>query len=439
MPDILSEELLISALSYGGDGVGRYDGKVIFVPFTAPGDRIKCALNHQSKRFSRGSIVELTRLSDERVTPTCPYFGLCGGCQWQHIVYSSQLKWKELLFNDMLKRYGAFETGVFYPAVPSDKQYAYRSRVRLKCADLKDKLKAGFVAPGSHDVVEIKFCPIASEGINRAINIFRDSMSPVLKSNSLSFLEISEGWDRKVRVVLTTANREKVEKSKYDRLSEVAADNALSLLIKAGEKGNTILCHGEANLQVYSGDLAPGGLAYGPDGFAQVNLGQNLNLIKSVIALCGEDLAGKKILDLYCGMGNFSIPLSCLGAKVTGIESSYASINMAKLNALANNVLCRFIASNCNKFLKILAKNESFNIIILDPPRKGAAEIVPQIVRSGAEKVVYISCDPMTFCRDASKLVKAGYSHVSSQVFDMFPNTFHLESVNLFSKNVREI
>ena len=428
-------ELAISDLAYGGEGVGRYDGKVVFVPFTAPGDLILCEMEVSKKRFSRGKVSRIIRGSEMRIEPRCPYYGRCGGCQLQHLNYPFQVQWKRRVVKDALKRYGGVERASV-KSVAGSEDFGYRGRLRFSCTGHGNSFRAGFMAAGSNEVVDIDSCPVASSGINRVWSALREKMPYLGRAIRPVSVEVCEGVDGRARALVVVRKMTWPSDSVLDVLKDIMSDQDASLFIKQ-KNGKCAGIAGDGRLCVYIGSMAPAGIWYGPEGFAQINHVQNKNLVEAVIEACGGDISGKRILDLFCGMGNFSIPLAMQGGEVTGVEGSGKSVKMAVENAERNSVSIRFVASDCREFARAATGNqEKYDIVILDPPRRGASGIMPAVAALEADTVIYVSCDPYTLCRDARELVKYGYVNVCSRVFDMFPQSYHMETLNLFHRRV---
>lgn len=356
-------ELTIDSLSYsGGRGVGRHEGLVVFVPHTAPKDRVLVRVTSQKARFLEAEVVELLEPSPMRRDPPCPIAGRCGGCTWQHVSYEEQVAQKDQILRHALKglqKHSAFEWRSF---VKAPQEFHYRNRIQVHFQGEQ----FGFYASGSRDLVPFEHCWIADSKIN-------------------------------------------------DRLKSLTVQDA------KGTPRVELACTQEGEVAVMAGPRDPD-LAL----FAQVNEPQNEKLKELVQGLISSQ--PNWIFDLYCGAGNFTLPLhqKFSNARIYGVEFSRSSIERAKLL----NSAIHWLAGDVAKVLKKMDVIEGPGLVILDPPRAGCeTRAIEQIVRHRPHQIVYISCNPMTFARDAEKFRLNNYHLESVQGVDMFPQTEHVELV----------
>ncbi|MEZ4485386.1 MAG: TRAM domain-containing protein [Syntrophotaleaceae bacterium] len=260
------DELLIESLAYGGNGLGRHDGKVIFVAGTAPGDRVRCRVTKEKKRFAEAQLIELLQPAAERCAADCPVFGQCGGCQWQHLPYQEQCTWKERIFSDLLLRQTGVAPTCLLPLVAAPNPWHYRSRAQLKLRMVKGKLAMGFYRRGSHHIIDHHHCAILHPLLNDASRLFRRWLGDYPYANRLTQLDLGVGDDGQVRAVLHCLDRESDELKNFLR-PQVAAVG-IALLVQS-ERANTLeLVWGEKMLHISVGEPALQ-LAYSPKGFAQ--------------------------------------------------------------------------------------------------------------------------------------------------------------------------
>jgi 23S rRNA (uracil1939-C5)-methyltransferase len=429
----MSEQLRIDALAYGGNGVGRLDGKAVFVPLTAPGDQIRCRIVQDRKRYAEAEMIELLAAAPQRRPPPCPVFGDCGGCQWQHLPYTEQCNWKERLFAETLQRQAKIEASGLRPLVPAPDEWGYRSRVQFKCRQTEAGFVMGFYRRGTHYVVDVASCPITAPRLNDILALFRrwlpDSSCPHLVPQ----VDMEVDDEGRVRVtvhVLGTAAANLAE-----CLRPLAEQAGISLFMQCGRKETLRRVCGEETLHILplgAGNLR---LAYGAGGFAQVNLEQNRQLVGEVCSAAA--LSGReRVLDLFCGMGNFSLPLALQAGEVVGIENYAPAIRQAELNARANGLShTRFHARPAEAAIREVAAAMAFDLVVLDPPRTGAYEVVRELVRLRPPRIIYVSCDPPTLARDLVPLLHGGYEVVAARPFDLFPQTYHTESVTVLRLN----
>lgn len=427
--------IAIERLCYGGAGFGRVEGKACFVPFTAPGDRARIRVVKEKRSFLEGELLELVEPSALRVASVCPVFGTCGGCDWQYLPYQEQLKQKGTIFADTLSRIGKVPRESVLPVAGSPDCYGYRSRVQVKVSQQKGAVKLGFFRTASHEVVDFGAgCPLANDLLNRMASEFRALLPRLPQLDCISQLDLSTGDEGEgIAIVHCKGSRpdqlvERLSASR-EQLPSVAG-----AFVRGGAKGELTKSFGIESLS-YSipAGLFPGSrelrLRFGRGGFSQVNYRQNLALIGTVWEWAG--LTGKeRVLDLYCGNGNISIPLAPYAAEVFGVEGFAPSIVDAAANAEANGVgNASFQVSDAAQAVRRLIKRqEKFDLVVLDPPRAGA-EAAAELAQLAPEKIIYVSCDPATLARDLAVLGSNGYQVTRSRPLDMFPQTYHLESV----------
>jgi 23S rRNA (uracil1939-C5)-methyltransferase len=419
--------LEITSLVHGGRGIGRHEGKAVFVPLVAPGDLIDCRVVKSKKRFAEAELIEILVPSPLRREPPCPFFGACGGCQWQHLPYPEQLRWKGQNFSDQLVRSKRVQADRIKPIVAAPEEWRYRNRVQLKTHFFDDGLAIGFYRHGSHNVVDIDHCRLVAPPIQKVLSLLREDLQEVENSESVEQIDLACGDDGTVRLLLH------IHPEGYESLrgwlQTFAASYQLNACIKSVGQGSVEIVHGEGELTV-SIDQPALALRYGPGGFVQVNSSQNRAMVSNMLELL--DLKGhEKILDLFCGMGNFSLPLARRAGHVVGIEDYAPSIDMARLNAEANQVKnVEFFAADASAIMDRF-KGENLDLVVLDPPRTGNYDLVNQLLPLKPKRILYVSCDPATLARDLVPLVSGGYEVISSQAFDLFPQTWHIESMTL--------
>ena len=422
--------LEITSLVHGGRGIGRHEGKAVFVPLVAPGDRIDCRVVKSKKRFAEAELIEILVPSPFRREPPCSFFGACGGCQWQHLPYSEQLRWKGQNFSDQLVRSKMVQADRIKPIVAAPEEWRYRNRVQLKTHFSADGLAIGFYRHGSHSVVDIDHCHLVATPLQKVLSLLRENLQGMDNAESVEQVDLACGDDGKVRLLLYV--RPEGYEALRVQLQNFAARYSLNACIKSVEQGSVEIVQGEGELTVTI-DQPALALRYGPGGFVQVNSSQNRAMISNMLELL--DLKGnEKVLDLFCGMGNFSLPLACRAGHVVGIEDHAPSITMARLNAEANQVRnVEFFAADASAIIDRF-KGVNPDLVVLDPPRTGNYEVVNQLLQLKPERVLYVSCDPATLARDLVPLVSGGYEVISSQPFDLFPQTWHIESMTLLQK-----
>ena len=389
------EEVLVKCerLDHFGRGLGHVSGKIIFVPDLLPNEEALVKIVLDKKKYMVGEVVQLIKKSGNRIIPKCGY-DKCG-CALKSLDYFKTLEFKKEKVTDILKRYGEIE-GVVKEIIPSGNIYAYRNKITLKVKDGK----IGYFKNGTNELIEISRCEIASEKSNEIINILKGS-------------DLSE-----VREVTIKDFGEIMLIIKGDMDIEVLKPLVSSIYI------NDNLVYGKENIIANLDDFQ---FYVSKDSFFQVNMDVALKLYNKVLEYLDKAL-GKRVLDLYCGTGTISLFLSKYFDEVTGIEINEEAVKCAFLNKKLNNVSnVRFICGDVSKEIHNLKADN----IVVDPPRSGLTiEGINDILKINPDRVVYVSCDPMTLARDL-KLLKEKYIVQEVTLFDMFPWTYHVESVCL--------
>ncbi|WP_224982366.1 23S rRNA (uracil(1939)-C(5))-methyltransferase RlmD [Geomonas agri] len=424
----------IESLCYGGAGFGRMDGKACFVPFTAPGDRARIKVVKDKRSFIEGELLELVESSPLRVPPTCPVFGQCGGCDWQFLPYPEQVQQKGAIFADTLARIGKVPRDKVLPVLASPADFGYRSRVQVKVTERAGRVQLGFFRTGSHDVVDFGAgCPLAHSQLNRMAAEFRELLPTLPQLEWIHQIDLSIGDNGEGIAIVHSrgGGSALVERLARDRSQLPSVGGAF---VSAGRKGELERAFGiEALTYRVPAGITPGSkelrLRFGRGGFSQVNYRQNLALISTACAWAG--LTGQeRVLDLYCGNGNISLPLAQSAARVLGIEGYGPSIVDATANAEANGIenVDFQVGDAAQAVRRLVKRKECFDLVVLDPPR-GGAEAAAELTGLAPQKIIYVSCDPATLARDLASLCNNGYQVTRSQPVDMFPQTYHLESV----------
>ncbi len=389
------EEVLVKCerLDHFGRGLGHVSGKIIFVPDLLPNEEALVKIVLDKKKYMVGEVIQLIKKSGNRIIPKCGY-NKCG-CALKSLNYFKTLEFKKEKVTDILKRYGEIE-GVVKEIIPSGNIYTYRNKITLKVKDGK----IGYFKNGTNDLIEISRCEIASEKSNEIINILKGS-------------DLSE-----VREVIIKDFGEIMLIIKGDMDIEVLKPLVSSIYI------NDNLVYGKENIIANLDDFQ---FYVSKDSFFQVNMDVVLKLYNKVLEYLDKAL-GKRVLDLYCGTGTISLFLSKYFDEVTGIEINEEAVKCAFLNKKLNNVSnVRFICGDVSKEIHNLKADN----IVVDPPRSGLTiEGINDILKINPDRVVYVSCDPMTLARDL-KLLKEKYIVQEVTLFDMFPWTYHVESVCL--------
>ena len=421
--------LTVETLVNGGSGLVRHDGRVVFIPDTAVGDTVVSRVTKEKKHYSEAQLVEILKPGPQRREPHCPVAGECGGCQWQHLNYSEQLEWKYNLFRDTLIHHCKIDEQKIQPICAAGREWHYRSRAQIKCHYTDDGFITGFYRPKSRFVVTIEHCPILAPELNLLLQALRSLLAGSPFADKIPQIDLAV--DDKNKCALTVHYLGGDQRALIDLLRSGSLNS--DILLQAGRKKRLKVIQGDGLLQLHV-DQARIKLNYAVGSFAQINLVQNRQLIDTVISLA--DLSGsEQIMDLYCGMGNFSLPLAKRCKSVMGIEESPLSVEWARKNAELNRLNnTRFICGSVDEELKHGREQGNIDLLLLDPPRTGAYNVMKSLIEHPVDKIIYVSCDQQTLARDLKVLVNHGYQLTISQPFDMFPQTYHCESVTLLRR-----
>jgi 23S rRNA (uracil1939-C5)-methyltransferase len=423
--------LQIASMAYGGSGVGRReDGKVVFIPRVIPGEKVIAAITKEHKSYIEAEVKELLEASPCRVTPPCPHFIDCGGCDWQHIIYGEQIALKQgILKAQVLAKMPRKDLSFDNPVISSE-GYGYRCHAIVQCTH-KDGFDIGFFRKQSNTITPFNQCLTLNERCQTVLNQIREMMRDYLIAG-LDSIEIHAPMDEVLVRVYVKGALSQNDLAFFKRVYQIVALSGLSIfsmdeLWHEHVFGKRLCCF---DITVHDRKVS---LASNFGGFIQANMYINKRLIEYV----HDNTAGsKKLIDLYSGAGNFSIPLSFKADEVLAVEHDEnlvkAGADLARRNGCRN---IRFINEKAARTLKWLEKEGvSFDTVVLDPPREGARDIVHILPKMKINRVVYISCNPSTLGRDLAILAQEEFRLKTVRFFDMFPQTYHIESVSVLER-----
>ncbi|MEW6128402.1 MAG: class I SAM-dependent RNA methyltransferase [Acidobacteriota bacterium] len=384
--DIL--EVTTERLTYGGEAIARYQGLAIFIPFAAPQERLLIQITEKKKNYARARIKKVLSPSPARIEPFCQYFGRCGGCQFQHVDYQTQLNEKVGFIRDALKRIGGINWQKEIP-IRSAKEYGYRLRAQIKVDyDDNDHLVIGFHQANSHQLCDIESCPVLLPQLNDLLARTRSA----LKGQS---------------EILTSE-------------VDLATDG-----LKARTEPQFFDFHTD-DLEIEIGETK---YRFSPSVFFQ----GNFLLLEEFVNAVTQSESGDFALDLYSGVGLFSLPLAQKFKTVVGVESNLDAYDYAAQNALLNHrTNVNFYNQKANDWLDGFFDKGNLptpDLVVLDPPRAGAIDCLDQLIRLNAPKITYVSCDPTTLARDLKSLLSNHYQLEQIVALDLFPQTFHIETI----------
>jgi 23S rRNA (uracil1939-C5)-methyltransferase len=444
-------ELEIVDLAFGGTSVAKVDGLVVLVRGGIPGDVVKAEITRKKSNYAEAKVLQIIRESELRTKPLCSHFGFCGGCSWQDLKYEEQLKFKTKHVKDSLTHIGGFADPPVQDASGCERTFYYRNKMEYAfLPDLDSQFLLGLHPRGRYDLVfDLKECFLQSETANHIVDFVRryakDKNLPAYdqknRSGLFRFLVIKEGKNTGMTMVNLVTNSgdfpqgdEFCKKlfSNFPQVKSVVRNiNSKIANIAVGEEEE--LLGGERTITEKLGEFT---FEISSNSFFQTNPQQAERLYRTVLNMA--DLKGtEEVLDLYCGNGTISIFLSPLVKKVIGIEAVEESVQNARRNAELNNIdNCEFLCGESRTVLKTLeAEKRVFHAVVLDPPRAGLhRDVVKSLVNLRPEKIVYVSCNPTTLARDLKSFCQEDYKLESVQPVDMFPHTFHIESVTKLTR-----
>jgi 23S rRNA (uracil1939-C5)-methyltransferase len=417
----------IEKIVYGGKGMGRAGGKVVFIPFTAPGDRVTAEISKEKKNYLEAELRTIEKPSPKRIPPFCPVFALCGGCHLQHLGYDDQISIKEENLRGFLHRLFSRRRFEILPTLRAPQDRGYRIRAQLKGSPAGGRTTLGFYGIRSHRVVGIDRCPLLHPLADEILREIGRAIRRPEGNYRLRGADIFVSPEEKKGIIRLTG----METGGLKILQGLVQKSSFIKGAQGEVKGRT--SWGDLLLRF----LLPGEPATEPievsipaDSFFQVNALQNMNLIQKVRDWAG--LTGReRVLDLFCGAGNLSLPLAQKAGKIWGVDSDPAAISAAKENARRNGLKnCFFRAVRADAGVSwALAETDRLDLVVLDPPRAGAAEALAPLARLRPSKILYVSCEPPTLVRDLFRLGDLGYQVTRLQPLDMFPQTYHLEVI----------
>jgi 23S rRNA (uracil1939-C5)-methyltransferase len=418
----------IEKLVDGGAGLGRWEGRAVFVPGACPGETVRIRIASVKKGYAEARLQTVLKPSPDRTPPPCPVFGKCGGCQWQQLAYPAQIEAKGGILREDLRRIGKITDPNILPPRPAPGPFEYRTRIQLK-TDMKTKEpRIGFFAGTSHRIVPIEACPIAGPQLNQALGALHQILrDPATRPSSLTDLHLNLAratGELQLRYFSEDEPRDRMEK--LFTSVEAAVPNVVSQVYysRTGHRwirGRDYLIDRYQEIPFRIGDRS----------FAQVHWEQIPALIDTVrifAALSGNE----SVLELYCGIGTFGIFLAREAASLAGFDENEIAVQDANYNARQQGLTnCTFTAEPVERALSDLAdENKTFDCVVLDPPREGVdRKTMESLIRLNPSRIVYVSCNPATLARDLKILIDGGFRPGRIQPIDLFPQTFHLETV----------
>lgn len=427
----------IESLDHEGRGVARVEGKAVFIEGALPGESVEYSVQRQRPRYEVGQLTRVLRASAQRVVPRCPHFGICGGCSMQHLDAHAQTAIKQRVLEDALWHVGKVRPDVIYPTI-SGPAWGYRQRARLAVRKVPSKggVRVGFHERRSSYVADITSCAVLPPNLSAMLPAMRELVGRLSIADRLPQIEIAVG---EMTTVLVFRNLQALIAADEAQLARFADTWKVQVWLQPGGPDSIYRLH-PVDAPELSYSLPEFGvtLSYRATDFTQVNLAVNRILIRRSLQLL-DPQPGERVADLFCGLGNFSLPIARCGADVIGIEGSAALVARAAENASRNALGHRTEFHAVDLFDATedsMAALGPLDKLLIDPPREGAVAVVKALGgRQSPRRIVYVSCNPATLARDAAVLVhEKGYRLIGAGIANMFPQTSHVESIAMFEK-----
>lgn len=422
----------IESLTHEGRGLTHVDGKLVFVHGGLSGERVKFRYTRIRKSHDEGTVVEVLKASPLRAEPRCSHAAICGGCSLQHMDPAAQISMKQGILEDVLSRIGKVQPEQWLePLVAEHWGYRRKARLGVRYVAKKGRTLVGFRERGTSYIAELSRCeilhPVVGEKLE-AIGLLLDGLSI---REQVPQIEMAMGDGPCVLVFRVLASPTDADLS---RLQDFAASEGLKVYLQEGGAESIRPLPGQAVDLYYSLPGQDVRIDFLPTDFTQVNLELNRMMVERVLALL-DPRPNERVLDLFCGLGNFTLPIARRVAEVVGVEGDEGLVERARVNARRNGIgNARFDTADLYGELDPSSwSRERFHKVLLDPPRSGALQVLELLPAMGVDRIVYVSCYPSTLARDADRLVNGlGYRLLAAGAMDMFPHTSHLESIAVF-------
>lgn len=431
----LPVEVVVDSLTHDGRGVARVDGKVVFIDEALPDEKVAFIYTEIRKDYAEGKVVELFNQSPDRVEPQCPHFSVCGGCSFQHVADSAQITIKQNLLAEQFRRIAKLEIDEFWPPIVGP-HWGYRRKARMgvKFVEKKNRVLVGFRERRRQYLAEIDHCMVMHPIVGTRLPALSAMIGDLTIRDKIPQIEVAVGDHQcvlAVRVMETPTEADKI------RMKKFADDYGVTLCLQAKGPDTIVPLSGSPELLLtYALPDHHIEFQFRPAMFTQVNSEINRQMINRVLSIL-ELQPTDRVLDLFCGLGNFTLPMARYAGHVVGVEGDQPLIQHAWTNAQYNGIEnVEFYAADLSKELDQQSWcKRRYDKILLDPSRAGALEVLRYFVDWQPKRIVYVSCNPSTLARDAGILVhELGYKLIAAGVMDMFPQTAHVESMAMFEK-----
>jgi len=432
----------VESLSHDGRGIARQDGKILFVDGALPGEKVMAKVVSTRSKFDELRTLDVLEAAPDRQTPPCEFANLCGGCSLQHMSGDAQIQFKENTLREQLAHFGGIESEEWIAPMRPENSLGYRRKARMgvRYVRARESVLVGFREKRNSFLTDIDRCVVLDPRIGERILPLRELLHSLNAYDRIPQVEVACGDDAAAMVF---RNMDELISSDRDKL--IAFGQAQDLHIYLQPKGPDTVHRiwpesaGRDDERLsYRLDAFDLTMQFHPMDFTQVNADINKAMVNRAVEWLDVQ-PGERVLDLFCGLGNFTLPLARRGGQVVGVEGDDAMVTRGRENAELNGITnVSFHGADLHgDFTGQSWAKEGFDKILIDPPRSGAEEICKYLTAFNAKRIVYVSCNPATLARDAGAMAQNGYRLVRAGVIDMFPHTTHVESIALFERSSR--
>lgn len=424
--------LHIESLSHEGRGIARHNGRTYFVFNALPGEKVIARVDQQRKTWSEATPLEFLHTVPDRITPKCAAFGLCGGCSLQHMRSEDQIAFKQKSLNEMMQHAGVKVGEWLTPLTGESWGYRRKARLGVKFVIKKNRLLIGFRERNKPYLSDMQRCEVLDPRVGAKLPELMALIESLQAREKIPQIEVAADDEH---CALVLRNLEPLSTEDLSRLESFSQGSGFWIQLQSGDASTMTPLFPESQILSYQPMQSEAiNVQFNPADFTQVNSEINQQMVEQAITFL--DLKPEeRVLDLFCGLGNFTLPIARRCARVTGVEGDLAMVSRAKDAALKNHI------HNTEYFASDLSRPEPgdewlrpYDKVLLDPPRTGAKEMMPLLLKMKAQTIVYVSCNPATLVRDAAELCAKKYRLSQLGVMDMFPQTAHVESMAVFHK-----
>jgi 23S rRNA (uracil1939-C5)-methyltransferase len=426
---------VIDSFTHDGRGVARVEGKPVFIDGALPGEEVSFVYTDIRRDYAEGKVDAVLQAAPGRVEPRCPSFGVCGGCSFQHLADTAQIAEKQKLLVEQFQRIGKIEDVPLFPPLTGPSWgYRHKARLGVKHVPKKGRVLVGFREKASPYITDLEFCPVLHPTVGERLRDLSELIGSLSLRERLPQIEVAVGDERAALVFRVL---EDPTEDDLTRLRAFGAEFGFDLYLQRHGPDSVMALYPD-DPPMLSYALPEQGVTFRfkPTEFTQVNVDINRKMVARVMEILTPE-SGDSVLDLFCGIGNFTLPIARKAAFVAGVEGGREAVERARQNAADNGLAnVEFHVADLTQPLEGLAWAERrYDKILLDPSRAGAEEVLAGVPHWGASRIVYVSCNPSTLARDAGILVhRHAYRLVRAGVMDMFPQTAHVESIALFER-----